>query len=593
MSRGKKVSPLSEPVRATVTVPGSKSYTNRALLIAAMTGRKVTLNRPLYSDDTEAMIGCIRSLGLTVTKHNESIEVSGDVRSIPDKIYTLDADLSGTTIRFMAALAAVIPGTQILTGKDGLQKRPIGDLVHALRELGADIEYLRTEGFPPIRVNSSTLKHDTVSIRGDVSSQYLSALLMVAPLIGGDVTIKLTGKLISKPYVDMTIDSMRAFGVKIRRSDNMYSIKGGQNYSGDSYIVEGDASGAAYFFAIATLTKSAITVRNLPAESKQADIRFLDILAPMGSRVERNNDAITVIGTGVKAMETNMQECPDQAMTAAVLAAFAGGKTKLSGVASLRVKETERVKAVEQELAKMGIRTESTKDELIIHGGKPIPAAIDTYGDHRIAMAFAVAGTKLPGITINNPEVVTKTFPGFWETLESLSAQNIVLIGMRGSGKSTVGQLLAATLGREFVDLDRLLEKQTGKSIPALVGKHGWDYFREQESKLAQDVGTCRNAVIATGGGVILRAENVVALKAHGQLILLDTSLDTMVSRLKDKTDRPTLTGVKDLRQELESVLEERRERYLRSADIRVVTDNRSPEEIAHEIIQRVKGEQT
>lgn len=414
-----RLQPLQGPVEAAVAVPGSKSYTNRALIMAALTKGPVTVRQPLVSDDTRAMLRCLRTLGIECIEKDGAVIVAGDVSQVRDGSYDLDCDISGTSIRFLLALACVVPGVKTLYGKEGLNKRPIGDLVEGLRLAGARIEYAGHDGFPPLRVLSSSLTSGTIKMSGAVSSQYFSAILMVSSLAGG-MTIEVEGEQISKPYIDMTLDTMRQFGVTASNEDyKRYVIPGG-DYRIDEYTVEGDVSSASYFFAIAALTDSRITVNNLNPTSVQADMGFLKILEKMDSEVSFGERSVTVHGHGVKPLSVNMENCPDQAQTLAVLAAFADGTTVISGVRSLRIKETERVRAVENELAKMGIKTESTQDTLTIFGGSPKCAVIDTYGDHRMAMSFAVAGTKLPGVVVSDPAVVGKTFPGFWDTLVSI-----------------------------------------------------------------------------------------------------------------------------------------------------------------------------
>jgi 3-phosphoshikimate 1-carboxyvinyltransferase len=415
-----KLTPLAEPVRATVEIPGSKSYTNRALLMAAMAHKPVAILKPLMSDDTKAMLHCLGVLGITTELSERGVRVTASLNTIAHRNYNLDANLSGTTIRFILALSCVVPGIKTIYGKEGLHKRPIADLVDALRQLGATIEYLDKEGFPPIRVSSFKLSSGTVRMNGGVSSQFLSALLMIAPLIG-ELNIEVTGEQISKPYIDMTIDMMRRWGVQVSNEQYAkYSVAPNQPYGLSEYSVEGDVSSASYFAAIAALTRSHITLTNMNPQSVQADMKFFRILEDMESVVRYEKDSIVVEGGGVRPLAVDMEQCPDQAQTVAVLAAFAKGKTTISGVRSLRVKETERVIALEQELAKMGIKTESTHDSLSVYGGNPKPATIDTYGDHRMAMSFAVAGTMLSGVEINDPDVVNKTFPLFWEKLASI-----------------------------------------------------------------------------------------------------------------------------------------------------------------------------
>lgn len=413
------LTPLSSPVIKTIAIPGSKSYTNRALLLAALAREVVVIQNPLLSDDTNAMIDCLKTLGITCEVTPDQITVIGNIFTIQDKEYVLNANLSGTTIRFLTALACIIPGKKTIRGEEGLNNRPIGDLVNALRELGADITYLEKEGYPPLHIASQTLQQKSVILHGNISSQYLSALLMIAPLIG-NITIHIDGEQISKPYIAMTLRVMQDFGVTVTNTDYTSYTSSTQQYTKNTYIVEGDYSSAGYFLAIAALTHATITLDNLNPNSVQADKAFVSILEEMGNDIVYKDTAITITGKHIKPVTVDMNACPDQAQTLAVLAAFAKGKTVITGIASLRVKETERIRAIEIELLKMGIRTESTPSSLTIYGGNPKPAAIKTYGDHRMAMAFAVAGAKLSGMQIENSEVVTKTFPMFWNTLESI-----------------------------------------------------------------------------------------------------------------------------------------------------------------------------
>lgn len=584
-----KIVPLGGAVNTEVTVPGSKSYTIRALFIAAMTPAKVRIINPLICDDTESMLSCLKALGIKFTIKPSYIEVAGSTRDIKDRNFELDAGLSGITLRFMLALSCVIPGRQTLRGQESLNKRPVGDMVKSLRGLGADIEYIGRQAYPPLKITSSSLSSETAGLAGSGSSQYLSALLMIAPLAGG-MTINVTGKVISKPYIDMTIDVMKNFGPDVT-GKNYREYKASGKYSGLEYEVEGDVSSASYFFAIAALTGSTITVNGINPESLQADMAFLKILERMGSKVAYGKNYITVTGKGVKPLNVDMADCPDQAQTLAVLAAFAEGKTVISGVRSLRVKETERVKALQQELKKMGIRTSSTPDSLTIYGGNPAAASVNTYGDHRMAMSFAVAGAKLEGMVIQDPGVVSKTFPGFWKRLGDIGMKtgvtkpNIVLIGMRGSGKTTVAGHLARKLGIESLDLDEIMAGRLALSTPEIVQKHGWSYFRDQESTIAQEVSATDNKLISTGGGVVLKPQNVAALKRNGIIVLLRASANVLIKRLGDARDRPPLTSAKSLNDEVRQVLRERQKLYEAAADIVIDTDKLRPAQIADKII--------
>lgn len=403
-----------------IIIPGSKSYTIRALFIAALSGSRVKIINPLICDDTQTMIDCLRVLGVKILEGKDYFEVSGNLFNIPKILYNLNANLSGISLRFLLALSTVIPGTKIISGKNGLNKRPVADLVYGLIQLGAKIEYLDKIGYPPVKVTSSSLQSGTIKIKGSVSSQYISAILIVAPL-AGDVTINVTGIQISTPYIDMTIDIMEKFGIKVKNNNyKSYSISANQKYTAKQYLVEGDLSSASYFLAIAVLTKSKITLKNISLDSKQADIKFVKILEKMGNKIVPGKNQITIIGKDIKSLNVDMTNCPDQVQTLAVLSSFAKGVTKISGIQSLRIKETDRVLALTSELKKMGIKTSANRNTLTIHGGSPKPAQIETYGDHRMAMAFAIACCKIPDTEIKNPEVVSKTYPQFWEDLKKL-----------------------------------------------------------------------------------------------------------------------------------------------------------------------------
>jgi len=583
-------------VAGKITAPPSKSYTNRALVLGVFVKDSVRIKNPLLSDDTKAMIACLIQLGIEVSIHPDRIEVKGSIYDIEEKEYRLNADLSGTTIRFLLALSCLVPGTKILSGKEGLNKRPIKDLVDALRQLGAKIEYLDVEGHPPVRVLPSKLSSGKVKINGTVSSQYVSAILMIAPLIR-KTTVEVIGDQISKPYIDMTIDTMKQFGVAVSNKDyKKYTIPGDQKYNINEYLVEGDISSASYFFAIAALTKSVLTVKNIKSNSKQADMRFLKILEEMGNKITYKKDQVTIAGKGIKPVSVAMQDCPDQIQTLGVLAAFANGITKITGIQSLRVKETDRVVALERELKKMDVKTSSTSDRLVIFGGNPKPARIDTYGDHRMAMSFAVAAALLSGMEINDPDVVGKTFPDFWKKLssigiktEKIKARNIVLIGMRGSGKTTAAKLLSQKLNKEYLELDEIMVKKIGMSIPEIVEKHGWNFFRDQESEIAAEVSNYHDKIISAGGGIVTRAKNIESLKKNGVLILLKASIETLLQRVGNDQNRPFLTIKKTRKEDMEELLKQRKKLYEQAADETIDTDKLDAEAVVNQILLKLE----
>lgn len=591
-----KLSPLSQPVNTSVKIPSSKSYTNRALLLSVLNSSPIKIINPLISDDTKAMIDCLKTLGIKILEKQNCIEVHPNLNKIPNRSYNLNANLSGTTIRFILALSTIIPGTKILTGEKGLNKRPISELVKGLTQLGAKIEYLDTKGFPPVKVTSSKLHSGNIKTKGSTSSQYLSAILMIAPLVG-NISIQVTGNQTSKPYIDMTIDIMKYFGVKILNENyRKYTISAGQKYSAKKYLVEGDLSSAGYFAAIAVLTKSTITLKNINPKTKQADIKFINILKEMGNKIIEGKNEFTVIGKVVKPLKIDMGDCPDQIQTLAALAVFAKGITKISGIQSLRVKETNRIIALKNELKKMGIKVTSTKNSLTIYGGNPKPACIKTYGDHRMAMAFAIAGTTLSGMEISEPDVVNKTFPTFWQLLESTGVKseyiekNIVLIGMRGSGKSTVAKILAEKLKKEYLELDKLIAEKARLTIPEMVEKYGWTFFRDKEAEIANKVSFENNKIISTGGGVILRQENIDVLKKNGVFVFLNASIKTLIKRIGNYSKRPSLTNKKALEEELGLILKQRNKLYCKTADEIIETDDLTSGQVAEEIISKLEG---
>lgn len=555
-----EISKLKIPVETTVVTPGSKSYTLRALFIAALCDSSPKITGLLESNDTSAMQDCLK-----------------DMLSGKEEIFV---DESGITARFMTTLACITPGQQQITGKPSLLKRPVKDLVDTLRQLGAGIEYMEEEGFLPIKIFSDNLTGNKVTISGQTSSQYLSALLLIAPTLKGGLQITVDGKQISKPYIDITLDVMSHFGVKVENDNYQEYIVSSQKYQANEYEIEGDYSSAAYFYAINALSGSNVRVKNLNPDSKQGDKKFIELL--------ENNQNLPE--------EINAEDFPDQAMTLAVLAAFAERTTKISGVRSLRVKETERVRAVENELGKMGIKTESTEDQLIIYGGKPKPARIDTYNDHRIAMSFAVASAKLEGVRIFNPEVVNKTFPKFWDELgkvtevkiNAFKLDNVLLIGMRGSGKTTIGKILAKKLTMEFVDMDELIEQKQGIKVQEIVEKNGWDYFRKLESELCLELSRLKNTVIASGGGIVLSDENMSELKDNTLKLLFVAETSLLSKRIRGDNNRHNLTGQPTLLGELSEVWENRREKYYKNADFIFDTSEGTPELVVQDIINKL-----
>ena len=416
------LSPTHGPVAATVRLPGSKSITNRALLLAALADGESRLIAPLHSEDTFYMASALREMGVIIAETPERdfvVTGRGGRFDAPDK--TLFVGNSGTTVRFLTAAACFAPAEAdvVLDGVARMRERPIRDLVGALLTLGVDAECLNGHGCPPVRVRGGGLPGGSCRLRGDVSSQFLTALLQAAPYAHQDVEIEIVGELISKPYIDITQSVMASFGVSlVNEGYERLRVAAGQRYTGREYAVEADASNASYFLAAAAVTGGTVTLENLGTDSIQGDIGFLDVLERMGCTVTRG-PSVTLTGPArLSAINADMEAIPDTAQTLAVACAFADGPSRITNIGSLRVKETDRVKAIAKELPKLGVRVDEGPSDWTITpplDGIYTPAVIDTYDDHRMAMAFAVAGLHVPHVTINNPGCVAKTFPDFWE----------------------------------------------------------------------------------------------------------------------------------------------------------------------------------
>ena len=416
----------SGPVAGSIRVPGSKSLTNRALVCAALADGASELEDALESEDTEVMQKALCELGVRIETAGDRLRVQGVSGRLGRPAATLDARASGTTARFLTAAATLAAGPVTIDGTARMRERPIDDLAAALRELGAEIEVLGKAGCPPVRVAGGGLRGGHARIKTDRSSQFVSALLLAAPCAREAVTLEPAGPVVSRPYIDLTLQVMAAFGARAgwRDTGTLWAEPGG--YRGAAYRVEPDASAATYPFAAAAIASGEIRVPGLTAASQQGDLRFLAILEAMGCRVARGSGAISVRGPEVlRGVDVDMNAMPDAVLTAAVVALFARGPTRIRNVANLRLKETDRLAALECELRKLGAKAVASADGLAIepppprelHGG-----TIETYDDHRMAMAFALAGLRIPGVVIRDPACVAKTWPGYFEALPFLGA---------------------------------------------------------------------------------------------------------------------------------------------------------------------------
>jgi 3-phosphoshikimate 1-carboxyvinyltransferase len=418
------IKPLIQPLNATVCVPGSKSLTNRALLIAALANGTTRLTNALFSDDSQYFAGALKTLGFGVQldEANSEMTVTGLGGRIPSGKAELFIGNAGTAARFLSAFLTLGNGEYVLDGEPRMRERPIGDLIDALHQLGVELE--ATNNCPPVQISAKGLVGGKTKIAGNISSQFLSALLLVAPYSKSPVEIEVTTELNSKPYVDMTIAIMQEFGVQVEREGHKrFIIKPASFFPLPSYSIESDASAASYFFAAPAICGGTVCVENISRNSKQGDIAFLDILGQMGCMVKEDNNSIEVTGTSsLKGIDVDMRDIPDTAQTLAAIAPFASSPTRIRGIASARVKETDRVHATCTELVRFGVRVEEHEDGMTIYPCDEIrPATIQTYNDHRMAMAFSLIGLRVDGVTIENPSCVSKTFPNFFEVLDSLS----------------------------------------------------------------------------------------------------------------------------------------------------------------------------
>ncbi|MHC4660709.1 MAG: 3-phosphoshikimate 1-carboxyvinyltransferase [Planctomycetota bacterium] len=407
-----------------IQIPGSKSITLRAVTAAALARGKSRIAGALDCDDSRNLIGVLRSLGveIEVSQNGTELQVVGTGGEWPEKTAKLSLGDCGTGYRFVAALACLGEGPYVLRGSERLEQRPMGPLVGALRILGADIEQPAGGDGGPITVRGGNVSGKRVSIHGDVSSQFISALLLIGPCLAGGIEVAIEGALVSRPYIDVTLGVMKAFGAEVRKTEpGGFFVDETAEYAPCDYSVEPDASSACYWFAAAAITGGSVTVPGIPPDSVQADLKLLDVLADMGCEVEGTAEGITVRGGKLRGVRADLSDFPDAAPALAVIAAFADGPTEIVNVGGLRHKESDRIAAIVEELRRAGIEVREFEDAMTIVPSAPKPAVFETHNDHRIAMSMALMGLVVPGVKVKNPEVVSKSYPGFWDDLNSLA----------------------------------------------------------------------------------------------------------------------------------------------------------------------------
>jgi pentafunctional AROM polypeptide len=586
---------VSTNVAVTVTPPGSKSISNRALILAALAEGSCRIRNLLHSDDTEYMLTAISQLGGAAY----SWEEAGEVLVVHGKGGKLQASLpplylgnAGTAARFLTTVVALCrPSTQaaatVLTGNARMQVRPIGPLVDALRRAGVGIKYLGREGSLPLAIDAlGGFSGGVLELSATISSQYVSSILMAAPYAKEPVTLRLVGgKPISQTYIDMTIAMMRSFGIDVVKSataEHTYHIPTGTYKNPKEYVVESDASSATYPLAVAAITGSTCTIPNIGSESLQGDARFaIEVLRPMGCKVEQSGHSTTVTGPPLGRLRAiphvDMEPMTDAFLTASVLAAVAAGTTTITGIANQRVKECNRILAMKDQLAKFGVAARELDDGIEVDGIGPDKLAAPSggvycYDDHRVAMSFSVLSTVChEPVLILERECVGKTWPGWWDTLRlsfgvNLSGEDqspshvdgggggsgqtpksVFIIGMRGAGKSTAGRWLARLMGLDFVDLDNEIEGKTGMTIPQIIhGAMGWQGFRAKELEILGAAIQAAPAVFSCGGGIVETAEARKLLASHinagGNVVLVHREMEDIISYLTRDETRPAYT---------------------------------------------------
>ena len=587
----------NHPSSVSVVPPGSKSISNRALVLAALGSGPCRIKNLLHSDDTEYMLKALRQLdgaSYNWEDQGETLVVTGNGGRLACSSTELYLGNAGTASRFLttvACLARPQSGTQstILTGNERMKERPIGPLVNSLVSNGIAIEFLGKKDSLPIRVpGASGLEGGVIELSATVSSQYVSSLLMCAPYAKMPVTLRLVGgKPISQPYIDMTTAMMANFGVRVTRSsteEHTYHIPQGHYKNPTEYVVESDASSATYPLAIAAITGSSCTIPNIGSRSLQGDARFaVDVLRPMGCNVNQTEYSTTVTGPPrghLKPLpQVDMEPMTDAFLTASVLAAVAADSkglavTSITGIANQRVKECNRIAAMKQELSKFGVEAREQDDGIEITGkalDKILPPAdgVLSYDDHRVAMSFSVLAIAAPQPTvILQRDCVAKTWPGWWDTLAqsfkvrlsgseltpplsydadrgSSQRPSLFVIGMRGAGKTTMGGWAAKILGLPLVDLDTELESTIGLTIPEIIKRRGWEEFRSEEFRLLQRMLREKPTghVIACGGGIVEIPEARDALvnyhKTGGLVLLIDRDIRKLVDYLNVDKSRP------------------------------------------------------
>ncbi len=532
-----RIEPIIGTLGAVVSLPGSKSITNRALVCAALATGTSELTGVLRADDTAAMIDGLRQLGATIEAEGDCATIVGSAGRVATSATTIDARLSGTTSRFLMAVAALGSGPTVIDGASPLRARPMADGINAIRAAGVGID--DTGGSLPITIAGSREWGPDVRIDAGASSQFLSGLLMVGPVLDHGLSVVVGGELQSRPYVEMTIAVMRAFGATVTAtSASAWRIEPG-GYRATNFAVEPDASAASYFFAAAAVCGGWVRVDGLGSDSLQGDVGFVDVLESMGAEVVRTPTSIEVRGSGsLSGIEVDLGNISDTAPTLAAIAPFADGPTVATGIDFIRAKETDRIGSVVTELRRLGVDADELLDGWIVRPSTVSPAVVETYHDHRMAMSFTVAGLRAGGIEIADPAVVNKTFPRFFEVIEELrrdsmvSGRGVVAIdGPAGSGKSTVAKLLAASLGKAYLDTGAMYRAVTWAALDRGVELADHEALATLAAGIAIELG--RDGQVEVDGVDVTRAIRAAAVNEAVSVVAAVSPVRTVMRNLQ------------------------------------------------------------
>ncbi len=420
----KRINPKNN-INSTILIPGSKSLTHRALIAAGLANGKSRLKSFLSCEDTLYTANTLKKLGINITLNADIAEICGKsgVFESSANIQQIELGNSGTSYRLLLSVAALARGKYLLTGTERMKERPVAYLGDALKTLGVDLIYQEKNGYPPVLINASGIKGGRVIIRGDISSQYISSLLLSGPYAESDLIIEISGELVSRPYIDLTLDVMSSFGVNVENDNyRKFKVASGQCYRAQDFVIDGDVSSASYFWGAAAITGGTVKTENIhPYKTRQGDIGLLDVLSRMGCEIEQSKDSVTVSGASLMGISIDMGSMPDMVPTLAVIALFAEGRTTITNVSHLRHKESDRIADTANEIRRIGGRVDELEDGLVIHGEEKLSGAeIDPHDDHRLAMSFAMAGLMVPDIVIKDEDCVKKSFPTFWNLWEKL-----------------------------------------------------------------------------------------------------------------------------------------------------------------------------